>query len=95
MLPAIVPHLPEFLGHILELFENAVQLVDHHLHVAADPFSGGLAGGLRGVPGRSSAEGHPSQGDLGPGAGGLRLRAGAGGSRVGVHVSGREEPHCY
>lgn len=91
MLPAIVPHLPEFLGHILELFENAVQLVDHHLHVAADPFSGGLAGGLRGVPGRSSAEGHPSQGDLGPGAG----HAGAGGSRVGVHVSGREEPHCY
>lgn len=83
------PHLPEFLGHILELDEDTFQLADHHLHVAADAFS--RAGGLRGVPGRSSAEGHPLQGDVGPVASRLR----AWGSRVGVHVFGYKEPQCY
>lgn len=83
------PHLPEFLRHILELYEDAFQLADHHLHVAADSFS--RAGGLRGVPGRSSAEGHPLQGDVGPVANRLR----AWGSQVGVHVFGYKEPQCY
>lgn len=83
------PHLPEFLRHILELYEDAFQLADHHLHVAADAFS--RAGGLRGVPGRSSAEGHPLQGDVGPVANRLR----AWGSQVGVHVFGYKEPQCY
>lgn len=83
------PHLPEFLRHILELDEDTFQLADHHLHVAADAFS--RAGGLRGVPGRSSAEGHPLQGDVGPVANRLR----AWGSQVGVHVFGYEEPQCY
>lgn len=82
-------HLPEFLGHILKLFENAFQLINHHLHVAADAFS--RAGGLRGVPGRSSAEGHPLQGDVGP----VANRLMAWGSQVGVHVFGYKEPQCY
>lgn len=83
------PHLPEFLRHILELYEDTFQLADHHLHVAADAFS--RAGGLRGVPGRSSAEGHPLQGDVGQMANRLR----AWGSQVGVHVFGYKEPQCY
>lgn len=82
-------HLPEFLCHILELYEDTFQLADHHLHVAADAFS--RAGGLRGVPGRSSAEGHPLQGDVGQAANRLR----AWGSQVGVHVFGYKEPQCY
>lgn len=83
------PHLPEFLCHILEFYEDTFQLADHHLHVAADAFS--RAGGLRGVPGRSSAEGHPLQGNVGPVANRLR----AWGSQVGVHVFGYKEPQCY
>lgn len=83
------PYLPQFMCHIFQLLEDSFQLLDHHLHVAADLFS--LTGGLRGFPGWSSALGHPSQAAHGPGCGALRAWA----SRATIHVWGLREPQCY
>ena len=85
-----VPYLPQFLGHILELLEDALQLGDHHLHVGPDELS--LTGALTGVrrPYWRSPLRHPSQAALGPvaagGSGGHRAR---GGARVRARMSRR------
>lgn len=82
-------YLPQLFGHIFELYENAFQLLYHHLHVAADALS--LAGDLRGFLGRSSTLGHPSQTEQGWVGGGLSAGAG----RAAAHVWGHQEPQCY
>lgn len=82
-------YLPQLFGDIFELYENAFQLLDHHLHVAADALS--LAGDLRGFLGRSSTLGHPSQAEQGRVGGGLSAGAG----RAAAHVWSHQEPQCY